>query len=152
MPPNDRRRSSTYLEVSRSFRANFDAPGKARRFLAETLDQAGAASLIDDAKLVVSELATNAVVHARSAFTVSLSMTDEDLCIWVSDDSCEPLALRETPPEEGRGRGLAIVAALASAWGTEQTAQGKSVFVRLRLNPGGAVDGSLPRSRLKHRS
>jgi hypothetical protein len=43
--------------------------------VAEILDQAGVVEAIDDAKLGVSELATNAVLHARSDFVVSVIIT-----------------------------------------------------------------------------
>jgi len=140
MPLNDQRRPSTHVEVSRFFRAGPDAPGAARRFVVETLVQAGVAEGIDDASLVVSELATNSVVHARSDFTVSVWMIDEHLCISVSDDSSELPAGTPRAREEAGGRGLAIVAMLAASWGAEPTAAGKSVWVRLRLDARGLVD------------
>ena len=140
MPLNDQRRPSTRVEASRSFRANFDAPGAARRFVGEVLDQAGVAERRDDAKLVVTELATNSVMHARSDFTVSVCITDADLCISVSDASSKLPALTERPRKEGGGRGLAIVALLATRWGVEPTAVGKRVWVRLRLGTGALVD------------
>lgn len=145
MPLNGQRRPSTYLEVSRTFRANFDAPGAARRFVVETLDLAGVENGIDDVKLVVSELATNSVVHARSDFTVSVCVTAEDVCVSVSDDSCEQPALPETRGDESGGRGLAIVATLAATWGTAPSGVGKRVWARLSLDASGDVDHGSPR-------
>ena len=144
MPLNDQRRPSTHIEVSRSFSADFHAPGAARRFVGETLDQAGVAEAIDDAKLVVSELAANAIVHARSGFTVSVGMTDGDLYISVTDGSFDLPAVTERT-EAGGGRGLAIVAVLATRWGIEPAAAGKRVWVRLQLASGGHVDRGPPR-------
>jgi anti-sigma regulatory factor (Ser/Thr protein kinase) len=137
MPLNDQRRPSSHVEVSRHFRAGLDAPGAARRFVIETLDQAGVVEGKDDAKLVVTELATNSVVHAHSDFTVSLQVTDEDLCISVSDDCSELPAHTDKLEEDGGGRGLTIVAMLATGWGTEATGTGKRVWARLRLDAGG---------------
>jgi anti-sigma regulatory factor (Ser/Thr protein kinase) len=139
MPLNYQRRPSTHVEVSRSFRASLDAPGAARRFIVETLDQAGVAEGLDAAKLVVTELATNSVMHARSDFTVSVCMEDRDLCISVIDASSE-LPASPRPRREGGGRGLAIVAALAAGWGAERTGAGKRVWVRLGVDAG-AVNG-----------
>jgi anti-sigma regulatory factor (Ser/Thr protein kinase) len=145
MPLNDQRRPSTHVEISRFFRASVDAPGAARRFVGETLDQAGVAEGIDDAKLVVTELATNSIVHARSDFTVSVWMTDREFYVSVHDDSSELPARTTEDKAEGRGRGLAIVALLATGWGTEPTAGGKRVWVRLRPGSGGRVDRGSPR-------
>ena len=92
----------------------------------------------------MSELATNAVVHARSDFTVSVWMTDGDLYISVSDGSFDLPAVTERT-EEGGGRGLAILAVLATGWGTEPTAAGKRVWVRLRLGSADRVDRGSPR-------
>ncbi len=104
MPLKKQRRPLTHLEVSRSFEASIDAAGAARRFVVETPDQAGVAEGIDDAKLVVTELATNSVLHAGSDFTVSVSVTDSDLCIPVSDESPDLPTQTEQPSEEGAGR------------------------------------------------
>jgi anti-sigma regulatory factor (Ser/Thr protein kinase) len=134
MPLNDQRRPSTHVEVSRFFRADLDAPGAARRFVVETLDRAGVAEGRDNARLVVSELATNSVLHACSDFTVSVCVTDEDLCVSVSDDWSELSARTERLREDGGGRGLAIVEMLATTWGTERTVAGKRVWARLSLD------------------
>jgi len=95
---------------------------------------------MDDAELVVSELATNSILYAYSHFTVSVLVTNGDVCISVSDDSSEMPAGTHRRPEEPGGRGLAIVAMLATGWGIEPTAAGKRVWVRLKLDAGGAVD------------
>ena len=55
--------------VVRTFAFSRDAPAAARHFAVATLRGWGAGDLADDAALVVTELAANAVVHARSAFT-----------------------------------------------------------------------------------
>jgi anti-sigma regulatory factor (Ser/Thr protein kinase) len=148
MPLNEQRRPSAQVEASRSFRASFDAPGAARRFVVETLEQAGFLET-DEAKVVVSELAANAVVHARSGFTVSVGMADGELCISVSDDSSELPPRQGVAPTVGTtetsgGRGLAIVAMLATCWGAEPTGASKRVWAQLRLGSGGRVDGGSP--------
>ena len=50
-----------------------------------TLNAWGAGDLAGDVALVVTELAANAIVHARSAFTVILSVHDDVLRISVRD-------------------------------------------------------------------
>src|ERR1700678_1745341 len=96
-------------------------------------DLAEHADLADDAALVVTELAANAVVHARSGFTVTLSVPGDVLRISVRDAS--PL------PSSGAGpalppaplHGLGAVDALASRWGVKSLGNaGKTVWVDLR--------------------
>ncbi len=89
----------------------------------------GAADLADDAALVVTELAANAIVHAHSWFTVILSGHGDLLRISVRDAS----------PEGGEPlvpvplHGLGAVDALASRWGVESLGHaGKTVWVELR--------------------
>ena len=92
----------------------------------------GAGALADDAALVVTELAANAIVHAHSAFTVILSARGDLLRISVRDAS----------PLSGAGHavlmpvplhGLGAVDALASRWGVESLGNaGKTVWVELR--------------------
>ena len=76
----------------------------------------------------MTELAANAIVHARSTFTVALSSRDDVLRISV----------RDTVPLDGTGlraaprHGLAVVDALASRWGVESLGHaGKTVWVDL---------------------
>jgi hypothetical protein len=114
--------------TTRTFACSREAPAAARHFTVATVNAWGAGHLADDAALVVTELAANAVVHARSAFTVILSAHDDLLRISVRDAS--PLAgagLRPAPLH-----GLGAVAALASRWGVESPGDaGKTVWVDL---------------------
>jgi MEDS: MEthanogen/methylotroph, DcmR Sensory domain len=116
----------------RAFAFSREAPAAARHFAVATLRAWGAADLADDAALVVTELAANAIVHAKSGFTVILSARGSSLRIAVRD-AC-PL------PDEGRAalmpiplHGLGAVDALARDWGVESLGKaGKTVWVDLR--------------------
>jgi CheY-like chemotaxis protein/anti-sigma regulatory factor (Ser/Thr protein kinase) len=96
---------------------------QAREFVRGQLAAWGAARFVDDALLVVSELATNAVVHAESAFTVRLKLSGAALRIEVADEAAtsspEPRVADDSA--EG-GRGLFLVSAVSSAWGVESGA------------------------------
>src|ERR1051325_4613923 len=61
-------------EATRSFERTLRSPALARRFVSETLRSWRLEYLSDEAVLIVSELATNAVIHARSDFTVALTL------------------------------------------------------------------------------
>jgi hypothetical protein len=112
------------------------APAAARHFAVGTLRRWAAADLADDAALVVTELAANAVVHARSGFTVALSAHGDTLRISVRDASPLP-----SPPGDGSGQplrpaplhGLGAVDALAARWGVKSLGEaGKTVWADLR--------------------
>jgi anti-sigma regulatory factor (Ser/Thr protein kinase) len=119
--------------ISARFPASYDAPGRARDFVAGTLERWGlSGALLDDARLVVSELATNAVVHAGSAFTVELQRQGDGVNLAVSDDDPSGPVLREPHPLATSGRGLRIIATLAADWGVRADADGKTVWARLR--------------------
>jgi anti-sigma regulatory factor (Ser/Thr protein kinase) len=71
---------------------------------------------VDEAVLVVSELVSNAVDHARSASWVMLSLDGRGLTIAVRDSCvCEPPRPQLLKPAGTRGRGLFIVSAVSSA-------------------------------------
>ena len=112
--------------TTRTFAFSREAPAAARHFAVAAVNAWGAGDLADDAALVVTELAANAIVHAHSAFTVILSARDDLLRISVRDAS--PLAgpgVRAAPLH-----GLGAVNALASRWGVESLGSaGKTVWV-----------------------
>ena len=93
----------------------------------------------DAAELVVSELVTNAVVHARVSpgreIHVRFEISPDGLRIEVSDADIHHLPRRrESGEAEESGRGLAVLDALAAEWGCEPRACGigKTVWVHLR--------------------
>ncbi|MFF2521057.1 ATP-binding protein [Streptomyces liangshanensis] len=93
---------------------------------------------VDSVLLTVSELITNAHVHARS--TAQLVLTWDSVCLHVSvHDSGQgtPVA-REAGDSEPSGRGLAIVNALADSCETRNRADGKTVIACFHP-PGGPV-------------
>jgi hypothetical protein len=114
--------------TARPFAFSREAPAAARHFAVATLNAWGAGDLAGDVALVVTELAANAIVHARSAFTVSLSVHDDLLRISVRDAvPLDGAGLRPAPLH-----GLAVVDALASRWGVESLGNaGKTVWVDL---------------------
>jgi hypothetical protein len=114
--------------TTRTFAYSWEAPAAARHFAVAAVQAWGAGDLAEDAALVVTELAANAIRHACSAFTVVLSVHDDLLRISVRDAS----------PLDGAGltaaplHGLGAVNALASRWGVESLGNaGKTVWVDL---------------------
>ncbi len=118
--------------AARAFALSRDAPAAARHFAVAAVRRLGAADLSDDTALVVTELAANAVRHAGSGFTLTLSCQPEVLRISVRDTRPLPPgpAAAALPPEPLHGLGAVDV--LASRWGVEPLGHaGKSVWVEL---------------------
>jgi hypothetical protein len=115
-------------EQSRAFAKSARAPRAARHFVVETLTRWGCEELVADAAVVVTELATNAVVHAQSDFTVALLSRPGDVRISVRDASDALPVLGDLAVAALSGRGVALVAAMASRWGTDRTSDGKVVW------------------------
>jgi MEDS: MEthanogen/methylotroph, DcmR Sensory domain/Histidine kinase-like ATPase domain len=122
------------LSLTAEFEAERDAPGQARRMLIAALRLEGyAETLVQDAALVLTELATNAVLHAQSPFSVSISSEDSMLRIAVTDrDQLTAGHLGEglvSPP----GRGIGLIDAISTRWGTKSHSSGKTVWAELVL-------------------
>jgi anti-sigma regulatory factor (Ser/Thr protein kinase) len=107
-------------------RCDASAPALARRALAEL---APIAPIRDDALLVLSELATNAVLHSGSSpeedFEVRAELVPEGLLIAVTDQghsSSNPEPRHNSTLVAG-GMGLRVVEALARRWGSERGSQ-----------------------------
>jgi anti-sigma regulatory factor (Ser/Thr protein kinase) len=85
-------------------------------------------SVLDVAVLMVSELATNAVVHTTSPFGVGIDRTDHTARISVTDRGSGTPTLRHASSTDTDGRGLGIVAAFADEWGIDQRHDSKTVW------------------------
>ncbi|MET8165304.1 ATP-binding protein [Streptomyces sp. NPDC005329] len=103
---------------------------EARHFVAALLEEEQS-NLVDDAVLVVGELAANAVQHSRSGwyrgwFLVVIGFSDDLVRIEVIDQGGdeEPMLRSVTSPVEEGGRGLMIIAACAKDWGVKDRPSG----------------------------
>jgi anti-sigma regulatory factor (Ser/Thr protein kinase) len=122
--------------VAQDLSCEVTAPARARRWTAERLrgqlgSGSGAAQLIDDALLCVSELVTNAVQAGCSALRLELELDDAGVRLAVVDDAPGLPKPRRAGPGDRRGRGLPLVDALAGRWGVAPDGRGKAVWVEL---------------------
>jgi CheY-like chemotaxis protein len=107
----------------------------ARRFVAERLAEWGIEELLDDALLVTSELAANAITHAESACRIRISRTPSSVRIDVIDAGSGTPEPQPPSSTSEHGRGLHLVDALTSAWGLDDIpGDGKVVWAEL-ANP-----------------
>ncbi|MEU6442991.1 ATP-binding protein [Streptomyces sp. NPDC047046] len=113
---------------------------KARDFARETAGAWECRELADALALVVSELVTNAVVHARCGAGRQVALTlvrgDGAVRVEVRDSGRGAPAPRGAVPfTEESGRGLAVVDAVAADWGVRDEVVGKTVRALLTLEP-----------------
>jgi hypothetical protein len=122
-----------WADVTRTFAGSREDTRAARGFVLGMLEPWRGEQLAADSALVVTELATNAVLHARSAFSVSLALSGGAIRISVGDTL--PLGPRGADQELAAvpGHGLGVVAAMATRWGVETVPSGKAVWAELAL-------------------
>jgi anti-sigma regulatory factor (Ser/Thr protein kinase) len=116
--------------VTARFPAQRASVSAARQFVTDCLIEAGATSVLDEARLLISELATNAIVHAATDFSVSVHVSAGRVYVEVRDGDprvidVEPDIVRLDQPG---GHGLRIVGRLAGDWGTRIEEHGKVVW------------------------
>lgn len=110
------------------------APRDARDFVSRTLAEWSLPSLTAAASLVVSELATNSLLHAVTVLDVTLSRVDGRVRVAVRDrGGGVPAAVAEAAGEHTLdGRGLQLVQAVSRSWGVIPAAsRGKTVWAVL---------------------
>ncbi|NEC06154.1 ATP-binding protein [Streptomyces sp. SID7909] len=109
----------------------------ARRRAARLVSAWGHADRAGEVALLVSELATNALIHGSlrgRLIRVRVALTGAALRVEVTDPRGERLpGIREAGGDECYGRGLPIVDGVADRWGVEPHTVGKTVFAELAL-------------------
>jgi serine/threonine-protein kinase RsbW len=122
--------------VRRNFPGRVDQVSYARDFVRAVV---GACPMLDEAVLLASELCANALQHTASgnggSFEVTVFRSDHSLRIEVHDDGAPTVPtvrITEDPGELAEdGRGLELVALLATRWGQHGDEYGRSVFFEL---------------------
>ena len=125
--------SATATVEQRVFPGRDDQVPEARRFIKKALD---GCPVVDDAILCVSELATNALLHSASGnegeFEITVHRGQSSARVAVSDNgSADKPAVRELDAASEQGRGLALVAAVASQWGESGDEHSRTVWFEL---------------------
>ncbi|MDL5201790.1 ATP-binding protein [Streptomyces sp. ALI-76-A] len=107
-----------------------------RRATVRQLSRWGTPVAVDEAELLVTELATNVVKHVGegTSATLILEWRGERLRLEVHDKSPVRPSLRAVDCEQECGRGLHLLTSLAMDWGTVLTAAGKAVWCEVALS------------------
>jgi PAS domain S-box-containing protein len=107
--------------------------GAARRLVREELESAGRLDLCDTAELLVSEVVTNALVHAGTPIEVHARVRDTGLRVEITDGSPVAPTIRNHSSMAGTGRGLRLLQAMVEAWGADARPFGKTVWFELAV-------------------
>jgi anti-sigma regulatory factor (Ser/Thr protein kinase) len=130
MVQDSNRLGSRRPRLERRFPLDPKSAGAARQFVLDS-----EASAEDDVRFrlgtVVSEIVTNVILHARTAFVVSVSSDDENIHVEVSDLSDRLPVKRSYDELSVTGRGLHIVEAMTDRWGVRPGASGKTVWFEM---------------------
>jgi len=115
---------------------------EARQHVSAALHQWGYDGLLETARLLTSELVTNAVLHARTEMTVAVEDTDHGVRVAVTDSSPVPPSLRHHSTTATTGRGLRMLDQLAREWSVDEDNGGKTVWFTLAddVDPWSAYD------------
>ena len=117
----------------------------ARAWVLDELAAIGREDLMDAAELGVSELVTNAILHADPPIVVRVGGTPTHPRVEVHDTSAAPPQIRDMTNDERLlatvGRGLGIVAMYSSTWGAEISSNGKVVWFEPSAEPEFLEDG-----------
>ena len=121
--------------VERCFPPAVQSVPDARRWLREFLVGHDRQDLCDQVEVAVSELVTNAVLHAGTAFEVRLLLAGPGMRVEVRDES-HHLPRRPGYTVTARtGRGMGLVERYADRWGVDRTSRGKSVWFEVGGEP-----------------
>lgn len=119
------------MHQTRKFACEPASVGAARRFATRALDDARS-DVLEAVELMVSELATNCVRHANTAFELNVVLRRGEIRIEVTDLGGGTPAMRSPGPDDPTGRGLQIVNMLSETWGVEHRASaGNTVWFTL---------------------
>ena len=100
--------------------------------MASHLAELGLQVLVDTAKLLVSELVANVVIHAHSEVEVVLCASDDAVIVEVHDGAGQQQPVRKHYSDTSTtGRGLMLVEALSRRWGVDNLGSGKVVWFEL---------------------
>jgi anti-sigma regulatory factor (Ser/Thr protein kinase) len=118
------------------------APRMGREFVRTALVDWGLTPLTETATLLVSEVVTNAVVHARSESTLCVEQTPAAVRVTVTDHG--PGVARRAMSAAGvaGGHGLALLDTLARRWGARQVDGKHEVWFDLGVPPDGDADST----------
>ncbi len=119
--------------IVRRLPAQATSASEARGLVRRLLVEAGRDDLGEPAALLVSEVVTNALLHAGTPVDLRLSYEHGSLLAQVGDGTPHLPSMRRYGSTSGTGRGLRLLDQMADEWGVTTRAGGKTVWFRLSV-------------------
>lgn len=123
------------MKRTKAFPAERHSVTAARRFATEALI-GSSVEVCEAVELMVSELATNCILHVKTSFQLLIDRSPEEIRVEVTDEGGGVPVMHDPGPDDPRGRGLRIVDMLSEHWGVEhRSLRGKTVWFTLAAAP-----------------
>jgi PAS domain S-box-containing protein len=127
--------TSRATERSGSFEARLppqpSSVAEARQHVRDFLEGAGRSDLLEPALLLVSEIVTNALLHAGTEVDLAGHLDGDSVRLEVGDGSTHLPSRRDYAPTSGTGRGLLMLESMVDDWGVTRRERGKVVWFRI---------------------
>ncbi len=104
---------------------------RARTLLREAMSRSGAEHLVESAMVVLSEVVTNAFVHAGSEIRLRVWATADGVRVEVEDGAAHLPTRRHYAATAGTGRGMQLMEELTDRWGAAARSTGKTVWFEI---------------------
>lgn len=119
------------------FSPDAESVAEVRRFVRRVLQELGLKEeSVTGGELIADELATNALTHTASFYSVLVEHSETKVRIGIRDDSRILPVLRVSTPDSESGRGLRIVSETSSHWGADSLGLGKETWADIATKPG----------------
>ncbi|WLW55377.1 ATP-binding protein [Streptomyces sp. YU58] len=129
------RQSPAPAVTERDLAAVPESVAEGRAVLGEFLAERDRDGVADEARLLASEVLTNAVQHGEGPIRLRLSLTEGELTVEVTDRGPGRPRRRHAGSADESGRGLELLDTLAASWGTRPAEDGKTVWFTLPAPP-----------------
>jgi anti-sigma regulatory factor (Ser/Thr protein kinase) len=114
--------------------SSLSSPQLARAFLRSTLETWNLDGFGDITELLVTELVANVVTHVGAPMTLRVRRASSAMRVEIDDPSTDVPVVRHPAAADEHGRGMLLVDELATAWGVEPRAEGKTVWFELDVS------------------
>jgi len=122
------------MRIQASFPPVPASAGEVRQLVSQSLQRWGLAAAEETTLLLVTELVSNVVRHAKTTLTLLLAYDGSRLHVGVSDEDRQMPVLAKSSIKAHQGWGLQLISALASDWGTRTSPEGKTVWFDLSVD------------------
>jgi PAS domain S-box-containing protein len=132
----------TQVAVDRMLPALPSSAGEARRLLRDALPGESSEESVDAAALALSEIVTNALVHAGTPMRLRVILGPEAVRVELTDGSARLPLPRDYSRAAGTGRGLHMVTEIVDQWGAHHDDDGKVVWFEIADPPPSGPPGA----------